>query len=89
MGVAVIVGTAKGAAVLKSKDRKNWDMSFELRGWPVTVLSRGRVIVSDGKRSVEAGSGRFLARGGGEAAKPTGRLMPDMDPELNFGARLL
>jgi dihydropyrimidinase len=53
------------------------------------VLSRGRVVVADGKRSVEAGSGRFLPRTGGEAAKPTGRLMPDMDPEQNFGARLL
>src|SRR6266576_1289014 len=61
----------------------------KLRGWPVSVLSRGRVIVADGKRSVEAGSGRFLARTGGEAAKPTGRLMPDMDPEQNFGATLL
>src|SRR5271168_3197585 len=60
-----------------------------LRGWPVTVLSRGRVIVADGKRSVEAGSGRFLARSGGEAAKPTGRLVSDMDPERNFGAKLL
>ena len=35
-----------------------------LRGWPVSVQSRGRVIVADGKRSVEAGTGRFLARGG-------------------------
>src|SRR6202521_1304752 len=61
----------------------------KLRGWPVTVLSRGRVIVADGKRSAEPGSGRFLARTGGEAAKPTGRLVPDMDPELNFGATLL
>jgi len=61
----------------------------KLRGWPITVLSRGRVIVADGKRSVEAGTGRFLPRTGGEAAKPTGRLMPDMDPELNFGATLL
>src|SRR5258706_3182145 len=60
----------------------------KLRGWPVTVLSRGRVIVADGKRSVEAGSGRFLARTGGDAAKPTGRLVSDMDPEQNFGARL-
>src|ERR1700719_3406630 len=61
----------------------------KLRGWPVTVLSRGRVIVADGKRSVEAGSGRFLARSGGEAARPTGRLVSDVDPEQNFGARLL
>ncbi|WP_315832721.1 dihydropyrimidinase [Bradyrhizobium prioriisuperbiae] len=60
-----------------------------LRGWPVSVLSRGRVIVADGKRSVDAGSGRFLPRTGGEAAKPTGRLVADMDPEQNFGARLL
>jgi dihydropyrimidinase len=61
----------------------------KLTGWPVTVLSRGRVIVADGKRSVEAGSGRFIARSGGDAAKPTGRLVPDMDPEQNFGAKLL
>jgi dihydropyrimidinase len=60
-----------------------------LRGWPVTVLSRGRVIVADGKRSVDAGTGRFLARSGGEAAKPTGRLVADINPEQNFGATLL
>ena len=59
-----------------------------LRGWPVIVLSRGRVIVNDGKLAAEPGSGRFLARSGGEAAKPTGRLVPDMDPEQNFGAKL-
>jgi dihydropyrimidinase len=59
-----------------------------LRGWPVTVLSRGRVVVTDGKLVAEPGSGQFLARGGGEAAKPTGRLVPDMDPEQNFGAKL-
>jgi dihydropyrimidinase len=61
----------------------------KLRGWPVTVLSRGRVIVTDGKRSVDAGTGRFLARSGGEAAKPTGRLAADINPEQNFGATLL
>jgi dihydropyrimidinase len=61
----------------------------KLQGWPTTVLSRGRVIVADGRRSVEAGTGRFLPRSGGAAAKPTGRLMPDMDPEQNFGAILL
>ena len=31
MGVAVIVGTAKGAAILTSKDRKEWNMRFELQ----------------------------------------------------------
>ena len=40
MGVAVIVGTAKGAAILKSRNRENWEMSFDLRGWPVTASAR-------------------------------------------------
>jgi dihydropyrimidinase len=53
------------------------------------VLSRGRIVIADGKRMVGPGSGRFLARAGGEAAKPTGRLVVDMDPATNFGATLL
>ena len=60
-----------------------------VRGWPVTVLSRGRVVIADERRVAEPGSGRFIARTGGEAAKPTGRLVADMDPERNFGASLL
>ena len=60
-----------------------------VQGWPVTVLSRGRVIVENGSLSALPGSGRFLARSGGEAAKPAGRLVADMDPERNFGAKLL
>jgi dihydropyrimidinase len=47
------------------------------------------VIVADGKRLAEPGSGRFLARTGGDAATPTGRLVADMDPARNFGAKLL
>jgi dihydropyrimidinase len=61
----------------------------KLRGWPVTVLSRGRMVIADGKRMADPGSGRFLARSGGEAAKPSGRRVADMDPERNFGANLL
>jgi dihydropyrimidinase len=60
-----------------------------VRGWPVTVVSRGRVIVDNGRLSAPPGSGRFLPRSGGEAAKPTGRLVADMNPETNFGAKLL
>jgi dihydropyrimidinase len=60
-----------------------------VRGWPVTVLSRGRVIVDDGKFLATPGSGQFLARSGGETAKPAGRLVADMNPETNFGAKLL
>ena len=60
-----------------------------LTGWPVTVLSRGRVLVEDGKGDMAAGSGKFLARSGGEAAKPTGVLAPEMNPATNFGATLI
>jgi dihydropyrimidinase len=60
-----------------------------VQGWPVTVLSRGRAIVDNGKLSAVPGSGQFLSRSGGEAAKPTGRLVADMNPETNFGAKLL
>jgi dihydropyrimidinase len=59
-----------------------------LTGWPVTVLRRGEVIVENGACSAEAGSGQFMAREGGEAAKPSGRLSPEFDPERNFGAQL-
>jgi len=60
-----------------------------LTGWPVTVISRGEVIVDGGAFRGERGRGRFLARSGGEAARPTGRLQPEMDPARNFGAEIL
>ena len=49
MGVALIVGTAKGAAVLTSRDRARWDEEFVLRGWPVTASVRddgGRTYIA-------------------------------------------
>jgi dihydropyrimidinase len=55
-------------------------------GRPVTVLSRGRVVVDDGSLHVTPGSGRFLARDAGAAAVPTGRRGPEFDPKQNFGA---
>ncbi len=58
-------------------------------GWPETVLRRGEVIVRGGELRAAPGSGRFLPRTGGEAAKPTGRLAPEMDRARNFGADLL
>ncbi|MBA3478463.1 MAG: dihydropyrimidinase [Lautropia sp.] len=33
-----------------------------ITGWPVTVLSRGRTVVHEGKLLVERGSGMFIAR---------------------------
>src|SRR5882762_5115281 len=57
-------------------------------GWPVTVLSRGRVVVDDGFLRAAPGSGRFLARDAGAAAVPSGRRGPEFDPQQNFGAQI-
>ena len=59
-----------------------------VKGWPVTVLSRGRVVVEDGTLRVAPGSGRFLPREAGAAAIPTGRRAPEFDPVQSFGAKL-
>ena len=32
-------------------------------GWPIMVLSRGRVVVENEKLKVQRGSGKFIARG--------------------------
>jgi len=50
----------------------------KLKGWPVTVLSRGAVIVEDGKLSAERGRGKFLAREASDALRPLGRDVPEM-----------
>ena len=42
----------------------------KLQGWPTQVFSRGRAVVEGGALKVRPGSGRFLARDGGEAATP-------------------
>jgi dihydropyrimidinase len=61
-----------------------------VKGWPVLVMRRGAVIVREDSVRAEAGSGRFVARAdGGPAAKPTGRLQPELDPRLNGGVALL
>ena len=36
---------------------------MQVKGWPVTVLSRGRLAVHEEKLRVERGTGRFVARG--------------------------
>lgn len=59
-----------------------------IKGWPVTVLSRGRVVVENESLKAARGSGKFLVRDFSEAARPLGRLAPEMDPDRNFGARL-
>ena len=59
-----------------------------IKGWPVTVLSRGRRVVEDGELLVGRGSGEFLRCERSEASRPLGRRVPEMDPSRNFGAAL-
>jgi dihydropyrimidinase len=49
-----------------------------LTGWPVTVMSRGRLVVDDGRLVAERGSGNFLPCALSDAAKPLGRSTPEM-----------
>jgi len=58
----------------------------KITGWPVTVLSRGRVAVENGELKVERGSGEFIPRHLSDAAQPLGRLVKEMDIDRNFGA---
>ena len=61
----------------------------QLKGWPVTVLSRGKVLVDQGELNIEAGSGEFLPRRLSDAAQPLGKTEAEMDPARNFGAAIL
>lgn len=36
---------------------------MRLKGWPVTVINRGRIVIEDSRLQVQPGSGRFIARG--------------------------
>jgi len=49
-----------------------------LKGWPVTVLSRGRVVIDDGRLVAERGSGNFLPCALSDAARPRGRPVPEL-----------
>ena len=49
-----------------------------VRGWPETVIGRGRILVEDGALKAGPGTGKFLPREGGEAARPLGRPSPEI-----------
>src|SRR5215813_417135 len=49
-----------------------------LRGWPVTVLSRGRIVVDGGNLVAARGSGTFLPCALSDAARPLGVPAPEL-----------
>ena len=60
-----------------------------LGGWPVTVLSRGRIVVEDGKLTAERGSGTFLPCALSEAAKPLHSPVPELAVVAETGSALV
>ncbi|MBT5073044.1 MAG: dihydropyrimidinase [Kordiimonadaceae bacterium] len=58
-------------------------------GWPITVISRGRIVVEENELKVERGSGQYLKRERPEAAKPLEKLVKEMNPETNFNAKFI
>lgn len=82
----------KAVAVTAGGMHDNMDYTpfegWELKGWPVTVINRGRTIVDGGELKARAGDGEFLAR---KPFDPTGFLpprAPEMNTATNFGADL-
>jgi dihydropyrimidinase len=51
---------------------------MRLRGWPVTVLSRGRAVVDNGTLQAARGSGNFLRCALAGLARPLGRPTPEL-----------
>lgn len=60
-----------------------------LTGWPVTVLSRGRVVVENGTLKAPRGSGQFLPCALSEAARPLGRPTPELAFAAQAGGALV
>jgi dihydropyrimidinase len=60
-----------------------------LRGWPVTVLNRGRIVVDDGKLAAARGSGAFLPCALSGAAKPLGVSVPELAYTAQQGTLLV
>ncbi|MEO0363127.1 MAG: amidohydrolase family protein, partial [Pseudomonadota bacterium] len=61
---------------------------MELTGWPVTVLSRGERVVEGGALVAEPGRGRFVKRAPVDLTGVPGHRAVELDPALNFGARI-
>ena len=62
---------------------------MEVTGWPRTVISQGRVVVTDEKLQVERGSGEFLERQPIDPDTSTPTDNSPLSPKHNFGADLL
>lgn len=60
-----------------------------ITGWPVTVISRGRIVVEDGALKAERGSGNFLPCALSEMARPAGVAAPELAFVAEKGGALI
>jgi dihydropyrimidinase len=60
-----------------------------LTGWPVTVISRGRIVIENGELIAERGSGEFLPCALSEMARPLGRATPELAFAAERGSPLV
>jgi len=60
-----------------------------LRGWPVTIMSRGRIVVENGKLAAARGSGTFLPCALSGAARPRGAPVPELAFVAETGVALV
>jgi dihydropyrimidinase len=61
----------------------------QIKGYPIVVLSRGRVVVENGKLNADKGSGQFLKCDSPDSAKPLGETAPELKAMSRFGLRPL
>ena len=58
---------------------------MKLKGWPRTVVSRGRVVIDGGELHAERGSGEFIPREKPESAEPLGRKTIEAELAKKYG----
>ncbi|KAB2847272.1 MAG: amidohydrolase family protein, partial [Hyphomicrobiaceae bacterium] len=57
---------------------------FEVTGWPVLTMVRGKVVVEDGKLVGRAGHGTYIERARSPFASPAGRQVTEFAPAGAF-----
>src|SRR5262245_7067164 len=60
----------------------------ELTGWPVTVISRGRVVVDEGRLHADRGTGQFVPAAPSDWALPRGVAVPELERLRELGPPL-
>lgn len=62
---------------------------WKVKGWPVTVINRGAVIIDGKKLHAKRGQGEFLKRKPIDLTGYTSQLPQELMPAQNFGADIL